>query len=1293
MATIVLQTAGAFIGGIFGPVGAALGRAAGALVGYSLDRSLIASTQRFEGPRMTGQRPFAAEEGAPIPHVAGTARIGGNLIWATRFEERTRTERQGGKGGGPKVTTYSYFANAAFALCEGEIAGVRRIWADGREIERDKVTIRIHRGTEDQQPDPLVAAKQGEGNAPAYRGLAYAVVDRLPLAEYGNRLPQFQFEVLRPIGSLNSSIRAVTLIPGATEYGLATEPVRWSLRPGEWQFFNRQALHGPTDIVASLDELQMLCPNLEHVALVVSWFGDDLRAGACRIRPMVTTVEEASGTQAWRVSGIARGAAAEVSRVDGKAAYGGTPSDRSVIQAIAELKSRGLKVTIHPFVMMDVPADNALPDPWGGEAQPAYPWRGRITCDPAPGVDETADGTAAAASQIAAFCGSAAPHHFGQNADGVTYAGPAGDWGFRRFILHHARLAMAAGGVDAFFLGSEMRGVSTVRDGEGRFRFVEALKALAGEVKAMLGPGTAITYGADWSEYFGHQPADGSGDVLFHLDPLWAHEAIAAVGIDNYMPLADWRDADYGGGNPDGAAGPHDVAALRRAIGAGEGFDWYYADPAARQARDRTPIVDGAHGRDWVFRPKDIHGWWSNAHFDRSGGVEAPIPTAWQPRGKPIWFTEIGCPAIDKGPNQPNAFPDAKSSEETIPHFSNGGRSDEAQRAFLEAHFGRWQEDADGFEEGWNPASDQYDGRMVDATRLYLWAWDARPYPAYPLRTDLWADGASWQTGHWLNGRLSGVSVADIVRETAARAGLPAPDVERISGTVHGHVVEQPATARSVLEPLVDLFGLTATERDGRLVLGQAGTDRGSAPEAGEFVVPDDGATLERARAPVDQLPAEAELGFRDPLADHQQAVARAYRSAAVGAGRASLGFSGTLERGAADALLEDWMRREWAGRETLRFRVAPTETAYRPGAVFAHDDRLWRVAEVEEGLVREIGAHALDPSPPTPWRATEGMPAAPPAIAGPPAVLFLDLPMGPSGGAAESRFQIAARARPWRSQVALASPESSGFAERATLTRPAAIGRLAEALAAAGSGRIWNDAGLVVELFEGEFASASRLQMFNGANAAAIRSGSGAWEILQFEGADEIAPSVWRLSGLLRGQLGTEDAAEAGAETGADFVLVDDALVPAGLQPAEAGLTLAWLVGPVGEDIAGGNFVERQETGGLRARRPLAPVHLRAERREDGGAELRWTRRGRIAADSWEGDDIPLGEEQEAYRLEILGPGGAVLRTAETAAPSWTYALSAIEADFGAVPELIDVRVRQLGSAAGLPARRTLEL
>ena len=301
MATILLQAAGTALGSVFGPVGAVLGRAVGALAGSVVDRALIGGGT-VSGARLSDARIPGAEEGTAVTRAYGTVRIGGTLIWATRFEEEVRSERQGGKASGPRVETFRYFANFALGICEGEIAGVRRIWADGRELDLTAVEIRVYRGTEMQVVDPLIEAKQGA--APAFRGLAYAVFERLPLDGFGNRIPLIQFEVLRPVGQLEKDIRAVTIIPGASEHGYDPGVVTEKTGAGKSRRINRNVFHGVSDWQASLDELQALCPALERVALVVSWFGTDLRAGECRILPGVETGGRQGESRAWSVMGI-----------------------------------------------------------------------------------------------------------------------------------------------------------------------------------------------------------------------------------------------------------------------------------------------------------------------------------------------------------------------------------------------------------------------------------------------------------------------------------------------------------------------------------------------------------------------------------------------------------------------------------------------------------------------------------------------------------------------------------------------------------------------------------------------------------------------------------------------------------------------------------------------------------------------------------------------------------------------------------------------------------------------------
>ncbi|HEY0301543.1 MAG TPA: hypothetical protein VGC36_09435, partial [Rhizomicrobium sp.] len=413
MAALLLSAGGAVLGkSLFGPAGAIVGRLVGAVAGNAIDQALFGSRRErsVEGPRLADLSVMASTDGAPIPRLYGRARLAGQVIWATNLQEvvSTLSETSGGKstGGGPSVTTttttYSYFANLAVGLCEGPIGAVRRVWADGKPLDLSGLTVRTYAGDEAQTPDPLIVAKEGE--APAYRGLAYVVFERLPLADFGNRIPQLSFEVVRPVGRLEQMTRAVTLIPGATEFGYAPDTVVQVLGPGQSGPENRHVAFAASDVIASLDELQAVAPNVERVAIVVSWFGNDLRCGQCRIRPGIDNAAKSTHGATWNVAGVDRAGAYVVSTVDGRAAFGGTPSDQSVIDLIGELKARGLKVTLYPFLMMDIPQDNTLGDPYSGAAsQPVYPWRGRITCDPAPGRAGTPDGGSGAATQVNAF--------------------------------------------------------------------------------------------------------------------------------------------------------------------------------------------------------------------------------------------------------------------------------------------------------------------------------------------------------------------------------------------------------------------------------------------------------------------------------------------------------------------------------------------------------------------------------------------------------------------------------------------------------------------------------------------------------------------------------------------------------------------------------------------------------------------------------------------------------------------------------------------------------------------------
>jgi len=267
MATIILAAAGAFVGAGFGGTvlglsGAVIGRAVGATIGRAIDQRLFgAGSEPVETGRLDRLRLMTSGLGGALPMVWGRVRVGGQVIWASGFTEIVARSGGGGKGAppAPTVTSYSYSVSLAVALCEGEILGIGRVWADGTEVDAQRLGMRVYPGSETQLPDPKMAAVEGAGMAPAYRGTAYVVFEDLALADYGNRVPQFTFEVIRPAqGALADqvvpfapAIKAVALIPGTGEYSLAMQKVVLPGGIGGGTVANQHSAAGESDLAVS----------------------------------------------------------------------------------------------------------------------------------------------------------------------------------------------------------------------------------------------------------------------------------------------------------------------------------------------------------------------------------------------------------------------------------------------------------------------------------------------------------------------------------------------------------------------------------------------------------------------------------------------------------------------------------------------------------------------------------------------------------------------------------------------------------------------------------------------------------------------------------------------------------------------------------------------------------------------------------------------------------------------------------------------------------------------------------
>ena len=506
-----------------------------------------------------------------IPLVYGTSRIAGNIIWATDIKEVENiytTTYKTGKGGNKihqNNIEYYYYANVAIAICAGEVNELKRVWADTDLIDLSKYNYRFYKGTESQEPDTLIQSIEGISKTPAYRGLCYIVFENLPLAEFGNRIPNFTFEINRVLKNnddIENMIEGVNIIPGFGEFVYDTQIIsrengviwhnRWN-PTGEITKINQNNNSNIADSVVATQQLKKELPNCKWTAPVVTWFGNSLNISSCTIIPKVefklnaqyetqlTTPED------WCVDGINRANATIVSTDNnGNIRYGGTISDNSILRYVKYLKEQGFKVMFYPMIFMDI--ENK-------------PWRGYLT---------------------------------GNYSDVNNFFTKAN--GYNHFILHYAELVKNY--IDAFIIGSELIGLTKITDGNGNFPAVDCLINLASQVRNIVGNDVKIGYASDWSEY--HH----TDNNWYNMDKLWSNSNIDFIGIDAYFPLTD---------NIEDNITKEDI---KNGWTSGEGYDWVYTD----SSRTTKESIEAKYA--W----KNIEWWWKNYHVNPDGNTTDWVP-------------------------------------------------------------------------------------------------------------------------------------------------------------------------------------------------------------------------------------------------------------------------------------------------------------------------------------------------------------------------------------------------------------------------------------------------------------------------------------------------------------------------------------------------------------------------------------------------------------------------------------------------------------------------------------------
>ncbi len=244
-------------------------------------------------------------------------------------------------------------------------------------------------------------------------------------------------------------------------------------------------------------------------------------------------------------------------------------------------------------------------------------------------------------------------------------------------------------------------------------------------------------------------------------------------------------------------------------------------------------------------------------------------------------------------------------------------------------------------------------------------------------------------------------------------------------------------------------------------------------------------------------------------------------------------------------------------------------------------------------------------------------------------------------------------------------------------------MGRLISALYPHVSGR-WQETAVWVRVSGPAIQARSEAAVLNGANAALVETEAG-WEMIQFVGAELVDVDTYKLTTLLRGQQGSDDAMAAGAPAGVRIVFLTGAEQRLDIADWERGLELAWRASNVRTDEISWDAL--QSIAGW-ASRPWWPAHLTATR-DGGDLILAWVRRARKGGDPWVAGEL-RHEWPELYRVRITG--GVSAREWDAGEPSKVYSATDQATDFPA-GGLATVEVAQLGADGEPGAWTGLEL
>ena len=535
-------------------------------------------------------------------------------------------------------------------------------------------------------------------------------------------------------------------------------------------------------------------------------------------------------------------------------------------------------------------------------------------------------------------------------------------------------------------------------------------------------------------------------------------------------------------------------------------------------------------------------------------------------------------------------------------------------------------------------------------------------------------------------------NVKALVETVSLSAGLQytdvdASDLKELAITGISSAGDQ--TRRSIIEQLQAVFLFDAIERSGKIVfkrryantayeipdeyLGAYGTSPPNEPYTLQY-------KDER------ELPRRLTINYLSKDKDYQQGTMSAYRQITQSKNEQTVSVQMVMADTDAKQLAEVRLFEEWQNRKTLSLTLSNQFGWLLPGDILKvpiqeqkQNFMITKTTYGKPGLIKIEAVATTQQVYTSVGRVvdSETNPSIPPAP-GNVSISLFDLPLLPSETSAERMFAACTSDGAFYGANLFRSNDGGGtWSYVGQVTQNAVVGTTITVLPP-GNSVTWDEASTVdVTLSHGTLESRPAGDVLNYFNAALIGA-----EIVQFKQASLIAANTYRLSGLLRGRLGTEH--EVDRHIANEPFLMLNSLQSISFPTSEWHMDKLYRIGPSTLPITDEKYRDYTvNLNGLGAR-PYSVCHVSGFKDGTGSLTVSWVRRARMNGDWKPYTDVPVGENSETYQVDVVSADGNIKRTITVNEPKAVYSANEQIVDFGSLQAVVRVRIYQMSEVYG---------